>query len=151
MQNNVQYQKVKAYLDDARTNGRVIAGGQVPDRVGYFIQPAIVVDMAEGTRLVDEEQFGPILPIMKYSDLDDAVERANATDFGLGASVWSSDRERAKKVALRLEAGTVWINQHIDLGPHIPQEGAKQSGIGVEIGEEGLLEYTQVQVVNEAV
>lgn len=151
LQNNVQYQKVKAYLDDARTNGRVIAGGQVPDRVGYFIQPAIVVDMAEGTRLVDEEQFGPILPIMKYSDLDDAVERANATDFGLGASVWSSDRERAKKVALRLEAGTVWINQHIDLGPHIPQAGAKQSGIGVEIGEEGLLEYTQVQVVNEAV
>lgn len=151
LQNRAQYEKVKAYLDEARANGRIVAGGDVPDRVGYFVQPTIVTDMVEGTRLVDEEQFGPILPILKYTDLDDAVERANATEYGLGASVWSSDRERAKHVALRLEAGTVWINQHIDLGPHIPQAGAKNSGIGVEIGEEGLLEYTQVQVLNEAV
>jgi len=150
LQNEVQYEKVKAYLDDARANGRIIAGGEVPDRVGYFIQPTIVTDMAEGTKLVDEEQFGPILPILKYTDVDDAIRRANDTEFGLGASVWSSDRERAKKIALQLEAGTVWINQHIDIAPHIPQAGAKNSGIGVEISEEGLLEYTQIQVVNEA-
>lgn len=151
LQNGVQYEKVKAYLDEARANGRIIAGGEIPDGAGYFVRPTIVTDMEEGTRLVDEEQFGPILPILKYTDLDDAVARANATEYGLGASVWSSDRERAKDVAMRLEAGTVWINQHIDLGPHIPQAGAKNSGIGVEIGEEGLLEYTQVQVLNEAV
>ncbi|MFK8067043.1 MAG: aldehyde dehydrogenase family protein [Gammaproteobacteria bacterium] len=150
LQNEVQYEKVKMYLDDARANGRIISGGEVPDRLGYFIQPTIVTDMAEGTKLVDEEQFGPILPILKYTDLDDVIRRANDTEYGLGASVWSSDRDRAKKVALQLEAGTVWINQHIDIAPHVPQAGAKNSGIGVEISDEGLLEYTQVQVVNEA-
>jgi len=151
LQNAVQYEKVKDYLKDAKENGRIVAGGEVPDGPGYFVQPTIVADIDEGTRLVDEEQFGPILPILKYTDLDDAVARANATEYGLGASVWSSDRKRAQDVAVRLEAGTVWINQHINLAPHIPQAGAKQSGIGVEIGEEGLLEYTQVQVLNEAV
>ena len=150
LQNKAQFEKVKGYLADARANGRIIAGGDVPDGAGYFVRPTIVVDMAEGTRLVDEEQFGPILPILKFRNVEDAVRRANATNYGLGASVWSANRERARKVALELEAGTVWINQHIDLGPHIPQPGAKQSGIGVEIGEEGLREFTQMQVLNEA-
>lgn len=150
LQNATQYEKVKAYLSDAHANGKVIAGGNVPDRPGYFIQPTIVKDIEEGTKLVDEEQFGPILPILKYRTLDEAIARANATDYGLGASVWSSDRARAKEVALKLEAGTVFINKHADIAPHIPQAGAKSSGLGVEIGEEGLLEYTQVQVVNEA-
>ena len=91
LQNKMQYEKVKVFLEDARKNGNVIAGGAAMDRPGYFIEPTIVRDIKDGSRLVDEEQFGPVLPVIKYSDKDDAIRRANATNYGLGASVWSSD------------------------------------------------------------
>src|SRR5882724_10396940 len=148
LQNKMQYEKVKAFLKDARKNGNVIAGGAAMDRPGYFIEPTIVRDIKEGSRLVDEEQFGPVLPVIKYSDSDDVVSRANATTYGLGASVWSSDIARAHKVASQIEAGTVWINKHLDMAPHIPFGGAKQSGIGTEFAEEGLAEFTQLQIIN---
>ncbi|NEV76877.1 aldehyde dehydrogenase family protein [Rhodopseudomonas sp. BR0C11] len=151
LQNKMQYEKVKGFLDDAKRNGKVIAGGDVMDRPGYFIQPTIVRDIAEGSRLVDEEQFGPVLPVIKYSESDDVIRRANGTSYGLGASVWASDPDRAYAVANRLEAGTVWINKHLDMAPHIPFGGAKQSGIGVEFAEEGLAEFTQLQIINAAV
>lgn len=150
LQNKMQYEKVKGFLDDARKNGNVIAGGNAMDRPGYFIQPTIVRDIAEGTKLVDEEQFGPVLPVIKYSDNDDVIRRANATTYGLGASVWSSDMDRAHKVASQIEAGTVWINKHLDMAPHIPFGGAKQSGMGTEFAEEGLAEFTQLQIINAA-
>jgi acyl-CoA reductase-like NAD-dependent aldehyde dehydrogenase len=127
LQNKMQYEKVKGFLEDARKNGNIIAGGSAMDRPGYFIEPTIVRDIKEGSRLVDEEQFGPVLPVIKYSDNDDVIRRANATNYGLGASVWSSDTARAHKVASRIEAGTVWINKHLDMAPHIPFGGAKQS------------------------
>jgi len=136
------------HLEDARKNGNVIAGGSAMDRPGYFIEPTIVRDIKEGSRLVDEEQFGPVLPVIKYSDNEDVIRRANATNYGLGASVWSSDTARAHKVANRIEAGTVWINKHLDMAPHIPFGGAKQSGIGTEFAEEGLAEFTQLQIIN---
>ena len=117
---------------------------------GYFIEPIIVRDIKEGSKLVDEEQFGPVLPVIKFSDSEGAIRRANAAPYGLGASVWSSDSERARKVAERIEAGTVWINKHLDLAPHIPFGGAKQSGIGIEFAEEGLAEFTQLQIINTA-
>jgi acyl-CoA reductase-like NAD-dependent aldehyde dehydrogenase len=148
LQNKMQYEKVKGFLEDARNNGNVIAGGEAMDRPGYFIQPTIVRDIKEGSRLVDEEQFGPVLPVIKYSDNDDVIRRANATNYGLGASVWSSDTARAHQVASRIEAGTVWINKHLDMAPHIPFGGAKHSGIGTEFAEEGLAEFTQLQVIN---
>ena len=91
LQNKMQYEKVKAFLEDARKNGNIIAGGSAMDRPGYFIEPTIVRDIKEGSKLVDEEQFGPVLPVIKYSDKDDVIRRANATTYGLGASVWSSD------------------------------------------------------------
>ena len=150
LQNRMQYEKVKGFLDDARKHGTIIAGGDVIDRPGFFIRPTIVRDITEGSRLVDEEQFGPVLPVLKYADTDEAIRRANATTYGLGASVWSSDTDRAHDVATRLEAGTVWINTHLDMAPHIPFGGSKHSGIGVEFGEEGLAEFTQLQVINLA-
>ncbi|MFN5567229.1 MAG: aldehyde dehydrogenase family protein [Bradyrhizobium sp.] len=148
LQNKMQYEKVKAFLDDAHKNGKVIAGGAAMDRPGYFIAPTIVRDIAEGSKLVDEEQFGPVLPVIKYSDSDDVIRRANASSYGLGASVWSSDPKRAHEIATRIEAGTVWINKHLDMAPHIPFGGAKQSGIGTEFAEEGLGEFTQLQIIN---
>ncbi len=150
LQNKMQYEKVKGFLEDARKNGNIIAGGAAMDRPGYFIQPTIVRDIKEGSKLVDEEQFGPVLPVIKYSDSEDVIRRANATNYGLGGSVWSSDTERAHKVASRMEAGTVWINKHLDMAPHIPFGGAKQSGIGTEFAEEGLAEFTQLQIINAA-
>jgi acyl-CoA reductase-like NAD-dependent aldehyde dehydrogenase len=150
LQNKMQYEKVKGFLEDARKNGNIVAGGAAMDRPGYFIQPTIVRDIKEGSRLVDEEQFGPVLPLIKYTDPEDALRRANASTYGLGASVWSSDPKRAYDMASRVEAGTVWINKHLDMAPHIPFGGSKQSGIGTEFAEEGLAEFTQLQIINAA-
>jgi len=102
LQNKMQYEKVKAFLEDAHKNGKVVAGGSAMDRPGYFIEPTIVRDIKEGSRLVDEEQFGPVLPLIKYSDKDDVIRRANATTYGLAASVWS---DAGARVAGALEAG----------------------------------------------
>jgi acyl-CoA reductase-like NAD-dependent aldehyde dehydrogenase len=148
LQNKMQYEKVKGFLESARKDGNIVAGGAAMDRPGYFIQPTIVRDIKEGSKLVDEEQFGPVLPLIKYSDNEDVIRRANATTYGLGASVWSSDTKRAHDVASRIEAGTVWINKHLDMAPHIPFGGAKHSGIGTEFAEEGLAEFTQLQIIN---
>lgn len=150
IQNRQQYEKVKSYLDNARTAGRIAAGGVVEDRAGFFIKPTIVADVRDGDDIVDQEQFGPILPVIKYTDIDDVVARANASEYGLGGSVWSADLQKATDIASRVESGSVWVNQHINIGPHIPMAGYKQSGIGVEQSTEGLEEYTQVQVVNVA-
>ena len=150
LQNKMQFEKVKAFLEDARASGKIVAGGEVPDRAGYFIRPTIVRDIAEGSRIVDEEQFGPVLPLIKFTDDSDALRRANATTYGLGGSVWSSDKERAHDLAVQMEAGTVWVNQHLQLMPNVPFGGAKSSGIGRELGEEGLAEFTQLQVINVA-
>jgi acyl-CoA reductase-like NAD-dependent aldehyde dehydrogenase len=150
LQNKMQFERVQELLDDARQHGKVIAGGTTLDQPGYFIRPTIVRDITDGTRLVDEEQFGPVLPVIKYSDPEDAVARANASPWGLGGSVWSGDTERAYALAEKLEAGTVWINKHAELDPTLPFGGAKQSGIGTELGQEGLREFTQLKVINMA-
>ena len=114
------------------------------------MQPTIVRDIPDNARLVREEQFGPVLPVLRYSEVDEVVARANDTDFGLGGSVWSSDRDRAFGVATRVHAGTVWVNKHLDVGLDTPFAGAKQSGIGVEEGQEGLEEFTQATIINMA-
>jgi acyl-CoA reductase-like NAD-dependent aldehyde dehydrogenase len=150
LQNKMQFEKVKELIADARKHGKVIAGGDAPEQAGYYIRPTIVRDITDGTRLVDEEQFGPVLPVIKYRDAEDAVARANASPFGLGGSIWSSDLERAHALAIQMESGSVWINKHAELAPNIPFGGAKQSGLGTELGEEGLAEFTQLQVINIA-
>ena len=108
-------------------------------------------DVDDDARIVREEQFGPILPVLRYGDLDDAVTRTNDSEFGLSATVWGADLDRAYSVAQQLEVGTVWINKHLDLPFDLPFRGAKQSGIGVELGREGLEEYTQAKVINMAI
>jgi acyl-CoA reductase-like NAD-dependent aldehyde dehydrogenase len=150
LQNKMQFEKVKELIEDAKKTGKVIAGGDVPEEKGYFIRPTIVRDISDGTRLVDEEQFGPVLPVIKYSDPEDAVARANASPYGLGGSIWSNDKNKAYELATKLDSGSVWINKHADLAPNIPFGGARLSGIGSELGEEGLAEFTQLKIINIA-
>lgn len=151
VQNASQYQLVTELVDDARHNGaRVICGGEPRSGKGYFYPPTIVADVTNGIRLVDEEQFGPVLPVIPYTSLEQAVEMANDCEFGLGGSVWGTDSELATNVAQKLECGTVWINNHAEVLPNAPFGGSKMSGIGVEFGLEGLLECTQLQTVHSA-
>lgn len=150
IQNKAQYEKVKGFLDDAKASGKVIAGGEVRAGKGYFISPTIVRDVHDGQRIVDEEQFGPILPVIRFDDVDQVIARTNASDYGLGGSVHSADVDKAAEIAGRIESGTVWVNQQLNIGPHIPMAGFKGSGLGVEQSVEGLTEYTQMQVINIA-
>ena len=150
IQNKEQYEKVKVYLQDAHASGRIIAGGEAPEGRGYFIRPTIVRDVTDGQKIVDEEQFGPILPVISFRDIDDVIARANNSDYGLGGSVHSADVEKATEIAGRIESGTVWVNQQLNIGPHIPMAGFKGSGLGIEQSVEGLAEYTQMQVINVA-
>ncbi|HEY1724870.1 MAG TPA: aldehyde dehydrogenase family protein [Steroidobacteraceae bacterium] len=150
LQNKAQFERVQGFLEDARTHGKIIAGGKALPRDGYFIAPTIVRDIPDSARLVREEQFGPVLPVLRYSNLDDAIERANDTEYGLGGTVWGSDSARAYEVARRLTSGTVWVNKSLELRHDIPFGGAKQSGLGTEMGQEGLQEYTQAKIINMA-
>ena len=150
LQNKAQFDKVLGYIEAGRRDGKVIAGGERQGDKGYFIRPTIVRDITDGSPLVDEEQFGPVLPIIKYADADEAVARANASDYGLGGSIWAKDSDKAWDLAAGMESGTVWINKHADLQPHLPFGGAKFSGLGSELGQEGLNEFTQIQVLNMA-
>ncbi|VAX08244.1 Aldehyde dehydrogenase [hydrothermal vent metagenome] len=148
VQNEMQYNKVKGLVDDAVANGaRVLLGANPEDGAGYFYPLTILADVSDGMRIVDEEQFGPALPIIKYTDVEDAIKRANASDNGLGGSIWSNDIERAKALASRLECGSAWINKHGMIQPNVPFGGIKGSGIGVEFGVDGLKEYTTIQAV----
>ncbi|RYM07925.1 aldehyde dehydrogenase family protein [Sphingobium cupriresistens] len=150
VQNKAQYDKVLDYLASARASGTIIAGGELPDGRGYFVPLTVVRDVKEGDVIVDEEPFGPILPIIRYTDIDDVVARANASPYALGGSIWSNDAEAAAKIALRLESGSVWVNQHCALDPAVPFPANKQSGSGVEGGLEGLYPYTALQILNIA-
>ncbi len=151
VQNRALFDRVMNLVESARSEGNIIAGGRAENGPGYFIRPTIVRDVPDDARIVREEQFGPVLPVLKYDDIDDVVARANASEYGLGASVWGRDAGRALDVAGRIDAGTVWINKHLDLSFELPFRGAKQSGLGTEGGYEGLAEFTQAKVINMAV
>jgi acyl-CoA reductase-like NAD-dependent aldehyde dehydrogenase len=148
VQNRQQYEKLTALIADAAQSGTIVAGGEPMDGPGYFIRPTIVRDIAEDTPLVREEQFGPVLPVLKYNDIDELLERVNDTEYGLGGTIWASDIERASELALRVRTGTVWVNRPQGVDPRVPFRGAKQSGIGTEMGEAGFEEYTQGQIVS---
>jgi acyl-CoA reductase-like NAD-dependent aldehyde dehydrogenase len=146
-----QFDRVVELAADAAAKGaRVVTGGHVLDRPGYFFEPTVVADVDNGWRIVDEEQFGPVLPIIAYDSLDEAVRKANDTEFGLTGSVWGSDEQAAAAVAERLECGVAFVNTHAVLPQNIPFGGSKSSGFGVENGLEGLLAFTEPQVVHRA-
>jgi acyl-CoA reductase-like NAD-dependent aldehyde dehydrogenase len=149
--NEPQYERVKELVADALTHGATaVAGGKAMERAGYFFEPTILAGLSDGTRIVDEEQFGPALPVVSYRDLGDAIDRANATHFGLSGSVWGADADRAAGVAAQLECGTAWVNTHLALAPQQPFGGFKWSGIGVENGPWGLAEFSEFQVVHRS-
>jgi acyl-CoA reductase-like NAD-dependent aldehyde dehydrogenase len=147
----MQYDKVCALLAETKKSGATILfGGDIPDGPGYFIPPTLVTDIGDDSRLVSEEQFGPIVPILKYTDLDDAIARANDTRFGLSGSVWTADIERGKAIAARLEVGTAWVNQHRATSAVVPFGGAKESGLGRQYSHLGLKSYMEPEVISVA-
>lgn len=149
VQNRMQFDKVVRLVEEARAAGaRVLCGGQPAAGEGLFYPPTIVADACAGMALVDDEQFGPVLPVIRYDDVEDALAQANGLDVGLGGSVWSSDVERARALAARLECGTAWINKHGAIRPDVPFGGVKASGFGVEFGHYGLEEFCSLQVLH---
>ena len=152
VQNLRQYKIVNRLVEEAKeAGGRVLLGAnpQTSDtkKKGFFYPVTLIADVSDGIRLVDNEQFGPALPIIRYRDIEDAIRRANASDNGLGGSVWGRDLVEARRVASKLECGSVWIHRHGMIQPNAPFGGVKQSGIGVEFGQEGLYANTDIQVV----
>ena len=149
LQNKMQFDKVADILRDTKTSGAsFLTGGEIPDERGYFIPPTLVADIDDNSRLVAEEQFGPIVPILKYADTEEALKRANDTCYGLSGSVWTSDLERGKALAERMEVGTAWVNQHRATSAYVPFGGAKQSGLGRQYSILGLKGYMEPQVVS---
>jgi acyl-CoA reductase-like NAD-dependent aldehyde dehydrogenase len=149
MQNKMQYDKVVGLIEDTRKSGaKFLAGGDIPPGPGYFLPPTLVTDIADDSRLVQEEQFGPIVPILKFSDLEDALRRANDTRYGLSGSVWTKDLQRGAEIAARLEVGTAWVNQHRTTSAFVPFGGAKESGLGRQYSVLGLKSYMEPEVVS---
>ncbi|HWL61398.1 MAG TPA: aldehyde dehydrogenase family protein [Steroidobacteraceae bacterium] len=147
IQNRRQYERVCELKDDARQHGRMDEG-TLPAGGGYFVAPTVVTGLGERDRLVAEEQFGPVFPVLPFSDVNDAVARANDTRFGLAGSVWSRDTARATAIAARLEVGTAWVNQHRITAADVPFGGAKESGIGRTYSRMGLEAYMEPQVIS---
>jgi acyl-CoA reductase-like NAD-dependent aldehyde dehydrogenase len=147
IQNRMQYGKLLDLFADIRSNGySVPIGGTIDESLaGNFVPVTVVDNPPDTSRIVKEEPFGPVLPILSWSNVDDVVARANDTPFGLAASVWSNDRDAAIAIANRLEAGTVWVNEIHIHGVTIPFGGHKLSGMGVENGLDGLAEFTNIK------
>jgi acyl-CoA reductase-like NAD-dependent aldehyde dehydrogenase len=151
IQNKMQYDKVVSIIEDTKKRGaKILSGGEVPKGPGYFLPPTLVTDIDEDSRLVREEQFGPIVPILKFSSLDDVLRRANDTRYGLSGSVWTSDVTRGAEIAAKLEVGTAWVNQHRATSAFVPFGGAKESGLGRQYSSLGLKSYMEPEVVSVA-
>lgn len=147
IQNEAQFERVRSIMDDARAQGlTLLEGGPVPEK-GYFLPLTLVDNPPDDSRVVVEEAFGPILPLLKFDDVDEVIDRANDTEYGLAGAVWAADIDQATQIAHRLDTGTVWINQNLQSTPFTPLAGAKQSGFGQENGVPGLLEFTRPKAI----
>jgi acyl-CoA reductase-like NAD-dependent aldehyde dehydrogenase len=151
VQNQLQYKRLQSVWEEIkRSEAKVLFRGVVPTNTeGFFFPVTLLDNPPDGAGFVTQEVFGPIRSILKYKDLDEAIRRANDSSYGLGASVWGSDPVQLRSVAGRLEAGTVWINQHAIRNPFVPASAYKDSGLGVEFGQEGLEEFCNMQVIAE--
>ncbi|PKS07045.1 hypothetical protein jhhlp_005642 [Lomentospora prolificans] len=148
LSNKPQFDIVKGIVEDCKKNNyHIVTGGNVSEK-GYWIEPTVVSKPPEDSFLVQEEQFGPIIPILSFSDVDDALGRANLSNSGLGATVYSKDLKRAEDIARRLEAGSVWINGPEKLHPAGFFSGLKDSGFGGEMGKQGLLSYSYTKTLH---
>lgn len=149
IQNKKQFDRVCELIQDAKDNGyKFLVGGEVdPSGSGYYVPITILDNPPEDARIVAEEQFGPVMPLMKFSSVEEAIERANNSEYGLAGAVWTGDTEKGVAVAEQLETGTVWVNEYLHLSPFAPFGGHKQSGFGAEYGIEGLKEFTYPQVI----
>jgi acyl-CoA reductase-like NAD-dependent aldehyde dehydrogenase len=148
LQNSMQYEKLQKLYSQIDKEGwkTALGGGPGPKEGKGFYMPATIIDNPpEGSSIVVDEPFGPIVPILKWTDEEDVIKRANASRLGLGASVWAKDVPRAKRMAEQLEAGSIWVNTHFELAPNVPFGGHKESGLGVEMGEAGLKSWCNSQ------
>ena len=150
VQNKKQYERVLELVQDAKDNGyKFLVGGEQKEEgiPGYYVPITILDNPPEDARIVAEGQFGPVMPLMKFSTTDEAISRANASEYGLAGAVWTANPDEGVRVAEQLETGTVWVNEFLHLSPFAPFGGHKQSGFGAEYGKEGLLEFTYPQVI----
>jgi len=146
--NKLQYDRVLDLIADSKAKSyKFLMGGDVSPAPGYFVPITIIDNPPEDSRIVQEEQFGPVLPLLSFDTLEEAIDRANASPYGLGASIWTADEAKALDISSRIAAGTVWINETQHLSPLGAFGGHKQSGLGSEGALEGLLEYTNTQTV----
>ena len=149
IQNKKQYERVLELIEDAKDNGyKFLTGGDKdPSGTGYYVPITILDNPPEDARIVAEEQFGPVMPLMKFSSEDEVIERANNSEYGLAGAVWTADTDKGVEIAEKLETGTVWINEFMHLSPFAPFGGHKQSGFGAEYGLDGMKEFTYPQVI----
>lgn len=146
LQNGEQFRKARDYMHVAAADGETISGGWIGNE-GNFVAPTLVRNIAWQSRLVREEQFCPVLPLLSYDRIEEAVHDANDTEYGLGASIWTNDLDRAADIASGIDSGTIWVNTHDQVSPQIPMGGAKQSGLGVEFSRYGMEEFAQKTVL----
>ena len=143
-----QFDRIMGYIESGRTEGATLAcGGERVGNRGYFIRPAVFADVHDDMKIAQEEIFGPVMSVISFKDMDEVIARANKTDYGLAAGVWTSDIKKAHAVANGVRAGTVWVNCYHVLDTRAPFGGFKQSGMGRELGEYALHEYTEVKTV----
>ena len=149
VQNRKQFDFLVSLAEDAKVQGGTFLSGGIPEERegGYFFPLTVVTDVTDGMAIVDQEQFGPILPLVRFNDVEEAIRLANANELGLGGSIWSADIAVASTLAVRLECGSAWVNDHSTISADAPFGGAKQSGIGTEFGLHGLEEYMQLQTL----
>jgi betaine-aldehyde dehydrogenase len=153
LNNAEQHRTIAALVEGVRERGEgtIVAGGGIPEGEafagGHFYTPTLITDVASDSPLLNEEVFGPVLPVVVVESLDDAIEQANASRYGLGASVWTHDMRKATAACEALEAGIVWVNQHLKIPPEMPFGGVKESGIGRENGYGAIENYSNLKSV----